>query len=308
MGKNLATFAIGALVAGTFVYYKVKRGQPEPATPVEVAQTFPAEAPVTSAAPAPTPSTAAEPVKALPRSASRPRAAEAKASAKAEPPVQPATEPKTPTPEQPAATPPSKAATPAPTSPPAVVEEPKPAPPAPRKPRTVTIAAGTIVSVRLSETLSSDRHQPNETFQATLDEPLVVDGLVIAERGARVEGRIVEAQRAGRVQGVAALAIQMTSLKSSDGQTIGVETETFRKEGPKSVKDDAAKVGAAAGIGAAIGAIAGGGKGAAIGAAVGGAAGTGGVVATRGKPAELPVETRISFQLSQAVSVSEKLR
>ena len=64
-------------------------------------------------------------------------------------------------------------------------------------------------------------------------------------------------------------------------------------------RQDAAKVGAGAALGAIIGAIAGGGKGAAIGAGVGGGAGAGDVMATRGKPAALPSETRVTFRLQR---------
>jgi hypothetical protein len=181
-----------------------------------------------------------------------------------------------------------------------------PAPPPPPKLNTVTIPAGTLLTVRLSEALASNKNQAGDSFRATLDQPLVVDGFVIAERGARAEGRIVDTTEAGRVKGVAELGVELVRLTTSDGQRLALQTETFRKRGETSVGGDAAKVGAAAGIGAAIGAIAGGGKGAAIGAAVGGAAGTGGVLATRGKAAELPVETRISFKLTNAVTVTEK--
>jgi hypothetical protein len=172
----------------------------------------------------------------------------------------------------------------------------------------VTITAGTLVPVRTVEALSSDRNQPGDTFTATLDEPLVADGFVVAERGAKLEGRVVESRRAGRVKGVSDLAIELTSLSTSDGQKLEIHTDTFEKQGATSKGSDAAKVGAAAGIGAAIGAIAGGGKGAGIGAAVGGAAGTGGVLATRGKPAVVNSETKISFRLSQPVTITEKRR
>jgi hypothetical protein len=145
-----------------------------------------------------------------------------------------------------------------------------------------------------------------DTFSATLDAPLVVDSLVIAERGARAQGRVVRVEAAGRVRGLSALALELTSLKTSDGQTIRLRTDTFERQGEKTVAKDAAKVGVAAGIGAAIGAIAGGGKGAAIGAGVGGAAGTGGVLATRGQPVVIPSETKISFRLSQPVTITEK--
>ena len=195
---------------------------------------------------------------------------------------------------------------PAPPAEPAVAPSAPAEPPVPPEPRRVTIAAGTLLSVRLAETLASDKLQPGETFTATLDRPLVVDGLVIAERGARAEGRVVEAQEAGRLKGVASLSIQLVRLNTSDGQRLEIQTDPFRKAGDTSKREDATKVGAGAGLGAVIGAIAGGGKGAAIGAAVGGAAGAGTVAATRGKPAVLPVETRIDFRLSQPVTVTEK--
>ncbi len=186
-----------------------------------------------------------------------------------------------------------------PDSPPAV-----PAPPPP--PRTVTIESGTLLSARLGETLSTEKVKSGDTFTGTLDKPLVVDGLVIADRGARVEGRVAEAVEAGRVRGVASLSIRLVRLLTSDGQRVDIQTDVFRKEGETSRKADAAKVGGGAALGAIIGAIAGGGKGAAIGAGVGGAAGAGTVAATRGKPAVLPVETRIDFRLSQPVTLTEK--
>ena len=136
----------------------------------------------------------------------------------------------------------------------------------------------------------------------------MIDGLVIAEKGSRAEGKVVTAEKAGRTRGVAKLAIELLEFHTADGQKIKLQTTEFSKDGPTSQKEDAAKIGVGAGIGAAIGAIAGGGKGAAIGAAAGGATGTGVVLGTRGKPAELDVETRISFRLRQPVSVTEKLR
>jgi hypothetical protein len=88
---------------------------------------------------------------------------------------------------------------------------------------------------------------------------------------------------------------------------VKVQTAMFEKEGPSSKKKDAGKVAAAAGIGAIIGGIAGGGKGAVIGAGAGGGAAEGGVLLTRGEPAVLPVETRISFRITDAVTLTERL-
>lgn len=181
------------------------------------------------------------------------------------------------------------------------------APPKPREPHTATIPAGTLLSVRLREALSSERNSSGDTFMATLDQPLIVDGFVIAEKGAPARGHIVELSQAGRVKGRAALALELKSLTTSDGQRIDLETDTFRREAESGVKKDAVKAGVMAGIGAAIGAIAGGGKGAAIGAGIGGATGAGTVLATRGQDASLPAETRLTFRLKNPVTITEKL-
>jgi hypothetical protein len=176
-----------------------------------------------------------------------------------------------------------------------------------REPKTVTIPAGTLVTVRVDDILRSDRNKTGDSFRATLDQPLVIDGAVIAERGAKVEGRVAEVDDAGRVRGVARMALELVRLTTSDGQRVRLQTESFSKQGERETKKDAAKIGAAAGIGAAIGAIAGGGRGAAIGAATGGAVGTGGVLMTRGGAAEVPAETRISFRLKDPITITEKI-
>jgi len=181
-----------------------------------------------------------------------------------------------------------------------------PQPPPPPEPARVTLNAGTLIPVRLVDGLTTERNVPGDPFTATLDKPLVVDGLVIAERGARVEGRVTNSDRGGRVKGVSALSVELTSLRTSDGQTVAVRTDPFERRAQESHGEDAAKVGAGAALGAVIGAIAGGGKGAAIGAGAGGAAGAGTVMATRGKPAALPSETRISFRLAAPVTLTER--
>jgi hypothetical protein len=160
--------------------------------------------------------------------------------------------------------------------------------------------------VRLVDGLSSDRNAVGDAFLATLDRDLVADGFVIAERGARVEGRVVSVDRGTKVHGGATLIVELTRLHTSDNQNVAIQTETFEKRSEPNRTTDAEKVGGGAAIGAIIGAIAGGGKGAAVGAGAGAGAGTGDVLLTR-KPATLPSETRITFRLSTAVTLTEKI-
>jgi hypothetical protein len=169
------------------------------------------------------------------------------------------------------------------------------------------VPEGTTFNVRLSEKLSTETNKDGDKFSGTLAQPLVIDGMVIAERNARVQGRITQSLQSGRVKGVAQLGLELTSFTTSDNQTIGIQTAPFVKTAETSHKSDATKVAVGSAIGAAIGAIAGGGRGAAIGAGAGAGAGTGAVLVTRGKAAELPVETRLSFRLSNPVTITEKL-
>lgn len=167
-----------------------------------------------------------------------------------------------------------------------------------------TVPEGTMLSARLIPTLSTKTHEVGDSFEATLTESLIADGHVVAPAGASVRGTVVEADKGGRVEGRARIAVQLTELSTAGGRTVEIATDSVGRAAPTTKKKDAEKIGIGAGIGAAIGAIAGGGKGAAIGAAAGGGAGSGAVLATRGAPAEIPSETVLTFRLQHAVTIS----
>ncbi|MBI4479976.1 MAG: hypothetical protein HY651_08130 [Acidobacteria bacterium] len=177
------------------------------------------------------------------------------------------------------------------------------APPRPEKVQ-ATILSGTVLTVRLLDTLTTERNQAGDLFRASLEDPIVLNGDVVVPRGTTVEGRIVDAQQAGRVKGVAEMTLELSQLRLSSGDTVVLETGTIRREGETSAGEDAAKVGAGAAVGAVIGAIGGGRKGAAVGAASGAGAGTAGVLLTRGKPLILSQETVLSFQLNAPVTMT----
>jgi|SRR5579863_5961576 len=310
----VAVAGVAAVGGGLFVKWQSSQNAPSPPAAVAsapVAQAPPAptaaaqpeqEQPVQPAEPKPSPLASAEPRKHRVRRARQAQTVAANQTPAVAVPVPPTAPVESPKPEPPA---PEPAAPVAQVQAEAPVPVPAPPPPPPA-PRQVTLKAGTLIPARTIEALSSDRNQAGDTFTATLDEPLVVDGLVIAERGAHLEGKIVRSERAGKVKGLADLEIELTQLNTSDGQRVEIATETFQKHGETSKGEDAAKVGVGAVLGAAIGAIAGGGKGAGIGAGVGGAAGAGDVMLTRGKPVQLKSETRINFRLRNSVTITER--
>ena len=176
--------------------------------------------------------------------------------------------------------------------------------PASSQPRTVTLAVGTALKVRTANAISTESHKSGDTFKAMLEEPLVEGGWVIAPKGSTVEGRVVNADKGGRVEGVARLTLALDLLHTADGQLLEISTGPFTVQAQTTKAKDATKIAIGTGVGAAIGAIAGGGKGAGIGAATGAGAGTGVVLATRGDAAEIASETVLNFELNSPVTVT----
>ena len=177
---------------------------------------------------------------------------------------------------------------------------PEPSPP----PAQLTIRPGTYITVRINQPLSSDHNQQGDAFSATLARPVVVDGFVVAQRGETLGGRVVEAQKAGRVQGVSKLGIQLTDLTLVDGQQLPIQTQLISRSGSTSVGRDAAVIGGTTALGAATGAAAAWGRGAAIGAGAGAVVGIVGVLLTRGNPTVLYPEQLLTFRVETPVTVS----
>lgn len=186
--------------------------------------------------------------------------------------------------------------------PPAPVSVVPSTPPPPPPPKRVTIPSGTTLAVRLVDTIDSETSQQGQTFHATLDTPLAVDGDVVIPSGYDVEGHLVEVKSAGKFAGQSVVALQLDRI-SSGGKYYSLQTDQYRRQGSSRGKNTAAKVGTGAGIGAIIGAIAGGGKGAAIGAAAGGGLGGGVQAATKGQQIKLPSETVLNFTLQAPLTV-----
>jgi len=186
---------------------------------------------------------------------------------------------------------------------PAPVQQAAPAPPPPPPPpQKVTIPAGATLAIRLVDGLDSEKNQPGETFRATLNSPLSVEGEVAIPAGYDVEGHIVDLKSAGKFAGQSLLVLQLDRI-SVGSKSYSISTDQYKREGSSRGKNTAEKVGAGAAIGAIIGGIAGGGKGAAIGAAAGGGVGGGVQAATKGQQIKLPSETVLNFTLQNPLTV-----
>jgi hypothetical protein len=166
----------------------------------------------------------------------------------------------------------------------------------------VAIPAGTVVVVRLGETLSSNGSQAGQGFSATVAKPVVVDGKTVIEQGAAARGTVLDAKGMGHFKGGAMLEVRLNSV-TINGKEHNIQTAAVEREIKGKGKRSAGFIGGGAGAGALIGALAGGGKGAAIGAAAGAGAGTAGAAFTGNKEIVMPAESAVSFKLTQPIEV-----
>jgi len=166
----------------------------------------------------------------------------------------------------------------------------------------VVVPAGTVLTVRLGQTVGSKVSQSGQSFSATLAKDVEVGGQTAIPQGTAATGTVVSAEPLGHFAGGARLQLRLTSLNLNGAdqpiQTTSV-IHTLKGKG----KRTGIAVGGGAGLGALIGALAGGGKGAAIGAAAGAGAGAAGGAMTGNKEIVLPAESALSFKLEQPLQV-----
>lgn len=173
-------------------------------------------------------------------------------------------------------------------APPAAAPAPSPAPAA--QTPTVTLPAGTVLLVRMMDSISS-RNPAGSRFTTKLEYDLPASGGVVIKGGTVIYGRVQSSTQARRAVGRSTLDLRLAQLLIG-GQPVPIITSGHRLAGQASI----AKAAKGAAAGAAIGAIAGdAGKGAAIGAVSG--------AILRGQTITVPPGTLLEFTLMQPVTI-----
>jgi hypothetical protein len=184
----------------------------------------------------------------------------------------------------------------------AQVQPPPPPPPPAPVAHKITLAAGTTIPVRLTQTLDSSTTQQGDRFSGVVASDIVQDGLVVLPQGTPVAGRVDAVQDATHFKGSSLLTISLSSI-TRRGDHLEVSSEPYTKQGEGRGKNTAEKVGGGAAVGAILGGILGGGRGAAIGSVAGGGVGAGAQAATRGHQVQIPSESILRFRLTDPVVV-----
>lgn len=166
---------------------------------------------------------------------------------------------------------------------------------APPQNQTIMLPAGTEISIRTLDRIDSKKDNARKEYAATLDDPIVVDGMTVVPAQTNAYLRVTDKSKG-------ALSTSLTGLVVN-GQRIAVNTDKIDSRRGSTAKRTGIGAAAGAGAGAGIGAIAGGGAGAGIGAAVGAAAG--GIFGhMTAKPIEIAPETRFTYRLTEPVEIN----
>ena len=146
----------------------------------------------------------------------------------------------------------------------------------------VVIPLGTVLKVSLIDALNSDTSAAGERFQASLAEPVVVNGATLLHKGTKVQGRIIGVEDSGRVKGRPSIRLALSDIAQGD-RMVPITTEIVTATAESSTTRDAEIV--------------------AGGAATGGRASAGVVLATKGKEVRYRPETRLNFTLTNSVEM-----
>lgn len=164
---------------------------------------------------------------------------------------------------------------------------------------TAQLPAGTNLVVRMIDSVDSERDRLGQTFRASIDEPVLLDGREVIPRGADALVKLVNDQQSGKFEGRTVLTLDLMQVQVN-GRMIDINSEDISRSSSSRGARTAKVVGGTAALGAIIGAIAGGGRGAAIGAGSGAAIGGGAEVLTKGQRVRIPSEARLTFTLQQS--------
>jgi hypothetical protein len=164
------------------------------------------------------------------------------------------------------------------------------------------IPTGTAITVRMIDGVDSEQTRLGQTFRASVDEPIEVNGQTVIPRGADCVVKLVEDKESGKFAGRTVLTLALQQVQAN-GRMIDVTTGDVSQASGSRGARTAKVVGGTTAVGAIIGAIAGGGQGAAIGAASGAAVGGAAQVMTKGQRVKIPSETRLTFTLQQPANL-----
>lgn len=176
-----------------------------------------------------------------------------------------------------------------------------------RQAHVITLERGLMLSVRLSDKLSTDYNFSGETFHSSLEEPVIANGFIIADTRSTVFGRIDYAHKAHLLAGDSELTLTLTAISTTDGQIIAIETSPWREKGARTTVVNTAEMAVGAVAGAVVGALSGAARGAGLSSAIDDNSAAAKIKLAKPRSVTLLPGTELSFRLAMPVTIRERL-
>jgi hypothetical protein len=163
------------------------------------------------------------------------------------------------------------------------------------------IPAGTVVSVRMIDSISSERNDPGQVFRGWLAAPVRLNHSVVLPQGSTAFVRLVNVERAGDIKGRDELTLQLDRIVTPKGVAYPVHSYIVEFRGHSQGKRTAKSAGIGGAIGGGVGALLGGGTGALVGGTVGAGAGVLHEATKSKRPIFIGSESLVNFRLAQPI-------
>lgn len=174
---------------------------------------------------------------------------------------------------------------------------------APQPPVTVSIPAGTTLTIRIDQRINVKTSRAGDTFTGEFVDPVLAgDNSVLVPKGTPVGGVVAVSHRRGHFKGRSLLELRLTSL-TLNGTNYPLTSKDLAESKRGKGRRSAALIGGGAGLGMLVGGIASGGVGLVVGGLVGGGAGTAAAGLTGNRDLDIPAESIVRFTLAEDLVV-----
>ena len=174
------------------------------------------------------------------------------------------------------------------------------------QPVSVSIPAGTMLTIRIDQRISVKTSRAGDTFTGEVVDPVLAgDNSVLVPKGALVGGVVDVAHRRGHFKGRSLLELRLTSL-TLNGTQYPLTTRDLARSKKGKGRRSTALIAGGSGLGMLVGGVATGGVGLVVGGLVGGGAGTAAAGLTGNRDIDIPAEAIVRFKLADDLVVQEE--
>ncbi len=181
--------------------------------------------------------------------------------------------------------------------------EPTVSPLPPPPPVSVSIPAGTTLTIRIDQRISVKSSHAGDTFTGEIVDPVLAgNNSMLLPKGTVVGGVVDVSHRRGHFKGRSLLELRLTSL-TLRGTQYTLNTQDLARSKKGKGKRSTAMIAGGSGLGMLVGGVATGGVGLVVGGLVGGGAGTAVAGLTGNRDIDIPSESIVHFQLADDLVV-----